>query len=311
MDTKSKSTNLARGIFSWFCYLLTFFAVIAIAVYSSTLFFGYGSDIFNTAERGITVSFNVISGELRELSVYKESASSFFERLYYNVQADESLMDMRDADGSLHYGSQYLESISRDNLYTVIDYSASPEGVRITNDPNWDPDTIPADFNYLFTCKGGVVEIYYGDEDGYRSLIFSSEEPGAFYTNTLAYTLEALRSDPTAPDIYFAVRTEPTSYHASNEIVSSAKTYANQLLFQLALIGVAALLFLLMLIFGIVFRRDRLMFTDRMAAGMKHIWIEIKLIFFLCGAAAAGLMIFSSGAGELRSGWFLIFGLYT
>ena len=32
-----------------------------------------------------------------------------------------------------------------------------PAGKTVTNDANWDPNTLPEDFNYLFRCSGGVV----------------------------------------------------------------------------------------------------------------------------------------------------------
>ena len=305
MDTKSKNTNLARGVFAWLCHILFFFALIAAVLYSLTLFSDYGSDIFNTMERAVSISQKVICGELRELNTYKESASNFFERLYYNTADDNEEHKIRNVDGSLHYGAQYLESISKDNLYAVTDRSGSADSVTVTNDPNWMPGTLPKDFNYLFICKDRTVEIFHGQADGTLQSVYRSDEPGAFYTNTLTYTLDAMRSDPDAPDICFAVRTEPTSYHAASEIVSAARTYANQLLFQILLIGVAAVLFVLLLLFGIVLRRDRRLFEERLASGLKRIWIEIKLLTVLLIGLLSFSMIFQS-----TQGWIAVCGLY-
>ncbi len=299
MDTKSKGTNLARGLFSWFCYLLVFFTLIAASVYSIALFTSYGSDIFTQAERVINISAQIMSGELRDLDTYKESASSFFEKLYYNTRTADTVTEKtrEAASNSLHYGTHYLESISRDNLYCVIDYSKDPSGIGSTNDPNWTPGTLPEDFNYLFVCENRCVSIYHKFEGENLGCVYSSEEAGSFYTNTLTYTLDALRKDPLAPDIYFAVREEATSYYASNEIIGSAQNRANRLLFQFFLLLTAAVLFLLMLLFGIIFRRDRLLFTARLSVWMRHIWIEFKLLLTFILFAAAYLLVFVSGSG--------------
>ena len=299
MDTKSKGTNLARGLFSWFCYLLVFFTLISVTVYGIALFTSYGSDIFTQAERVIDTSAQLMIGELRELDTYKESASAFFERLYYNTRTSDTEKEKarEAANNSLYYGTQYLESISRDNLYCVIDYSTDPNGITSTNDPNWTPGTLPEDFNYLFVCEDRCVSIYHKFEGDTLGCVYSSEEAGSFYTNALTYTLDALRKDPLAPDIYFAVREEATSYYASNEIIGSAQNRANRLLFQLSLLVTAAVLFLLMLLFGIIFRRDRLLFTERLSVWMRHIWIEIKLLLTFVLFAAAYLLVFVSGSG--------------
>lgn len=321
MDTKSKSTNLARGIFSWFCYLLFFFSSIFVCVYGYGIFSTYGSDIFIKAESAVNACGNVIRGELRELSVYKENASNFFERLYYITsaqQTDTSAAENTDSGAetaseviisNIEVPTVYVDTISKDNLYFVTDYSSDPAGVTVTNDTNWDSTTLPEGFNYLFQCRDGVVEIYY-KENGDILQVFSSDEPGAFYTNTLSYTLEALRTVQRKPDIIFAVREEPTSFYASNEIVSSTQTYANQLLFQMVLISIAAILFLLILILGIVFRRDRRLFETCLAHGLKWLWVEIKVFVALVALGISYLLIFSSGTGELRGGLFTVSGLF-
>lgn len=321
MDTKSKSTNLARGIFSWFCYLLFFFSSIFVCVYGYSIFSTYGYDIFIKAESAVNACGNVICGELRELSVYKENASNFFERLYYitsTQQTDTSAAENTDSGAetaseviisNIEVPTVYVDTISKDNLYSVTDYSSDPAGVTVTNDTNWDPTTLPEGFNYLFQYRDGVVEIYY-KENGDILQVFSSDEPGAFYTNTLSYTLEALRTVQRKPDIIFAVREEPTSFYASNEIVSSTQTYANQLLFQMVLISIAAILFLLILILGIVFRRDRRLFETCLAHGLKWLWVEIKVFVALVALGISYLLIFSSGTGELRGGLFTVSGLF-
>ncbi len=298
MDTKSKSTNLTRGLFSWFCYLLVFFMLIVVAVYSIAVFANYGSDIFAKVEHVVDECSQVLRGELRTLDTYKENSSAFFERLYYNARTNESVeQKAREQNSNRHYGTQYLESISRDNLYCVIDRSADPNGIVITNDPDWIPGTLPEEFNYLFVCVDRQVTIFHELEDGTLHAVFNSEEAGSFYTNTLAYTLDALHKEPIAPEIYFAVRTEPTSYYASNEIVGSAQNDANRLLFQFCLFAAAVILFLLMLCFGIVFRRDRLFFTGRLAALMKHIWIEFKILLAFVLFFSAYVLIFLTGSG--------------
>lgn len=321
MDTKSKSTNLTRGIFSWFCYLLFFFSSIFVCVYGYGIFSTYGSDIFIKAESAVNACGNVIRGELRELSVYKENASNFFERLYYITsaqQTDTSAAENTDSGAetaseviisNIEVPTVYVDTISKDNLYSVTDYSSDPAGVTVTNDTNWDSTTLPEGFNYLFQYRDGVVEIYY-KENGDILQVFSSDEPGAFYTNTLSYTLEALRTVQRKPDIIFAVREEPTSFYASNEIVSSTQTYANQLLFQMVLISIAAILFLLILILGIVFRRDRRLFETCLAHGLKWLWVEIKVFVALVALGISYLLIFSSGTGELRGGLFTVSGLF-
>ena len=312
MATKSKNTNLSRGIFSWFCYLFTFWTVIFVTVFGCTVYMRYGSDFFNTANRAVKTGGYLLRGELRELNTYKESASQFFERLYFNTQASDSARTLRNAADGPYYGTPYLESVSKDNLYAVTDYSQDPGGITMTNDLNWDAETLPADFNYLFRCRNGVVEIFHGGwENGEPVLtcVFRSDEPGAFYTNTLSYTLEAMAGSAAPPDIVFAVRAQATSYYALNEIVGSAQSYANQLLFQLSLVGTAFLLFLLLMILGMIFRRDRRQFETNLAEALSHVWIEIKLAAVLCCLVLSALMIFASGAGELRSGIWVSIGL--
>lgn len=295
---KSKNTNLARGVFSWFCFLLVVFTMISCLVYGLSVFSGYGSSIIDKLYRVCGTYRQLMSGDLREMDVYKENASSFFERLYYSTQSGEmtSAEEGEDSDAgsvSIDRGVRYfvsnsettaavttvyVESISKDNLYAVTDYSSDPAGKTVTNDTNWDPNTLPEDFNYLFRCQDGTVDIYYKLEDGTLTNVFSSDEPGAFYTDTLSYTLEALKSLKTKPDIFFAVREKPTSFYSSNEIVSSAQSSANQLLFQMTLIITACVLFLLILILSFLFRRDRKLFETYLAHGLKWIWIEIKLV---------------------------------
>ena len=75
---KSKSTNLARGVFSWFCFLLVVFTIIFTAVYGVAFFSQYGSSLFEKSEDIAETVGQVMCGELRELDIYKEAASSFF-----------------------------------------------------------------------------------------------------------------------------------------------------------------------------------------------------------------------------------------
>lgn len=309
MDTKSKNTNLTRGLFSWSCYLLVFFTLIVVAVYSVLIFAGYGSDIFTKAERIVYESHQVLRGELRTLDTYKENASAFFERLYYNSQTTESAAQKaREQANTLNSGTPYLDSISRDNLYCVVERSADPNGVLITNDSNWIPGTLPDGFNYLFISVNRHVMIYHEQPDGKLSCVFNSEDPGSFYTSTLAYTIDALKTEPVAPEIYFAVRTEPTSYYAANEIVGSAQNDANRLLFQICLVAAVVILFLLMLCISIIFRRDRLFFTERLAILMKHIWIELKILLTAILFFSAYVLIFGTGSAFLAvCGFYLIF----
>ena len=146
-------------------------------------------------------------------------------------------------------------------------------------DSNWDAQTLPEGFNYLFICEEGVVRIYHSDKDGALDCVFSSDTPGAVYTNTLSYTLEALRqSNVQSPKISFAVRTEPTSYYSSNEIVSAAQSQMKTIYFYMGLVMAAVIMFVLVLLFSILFRQDRKLFERYIAHGLKWIWIEIKVI---------------------------------
>ncbi len=290
---KSKSTNLARGVFSWFCFMLVVFTMIFVLLFSFYAFATYGGDIIDRLRRSADVFGQVASGELRELDIYKENASGFFERLFFSTQSGETVapsdVDSEDnvsrgvryffSDGSTStsVSTVYVESISKDNLYSITDAS----GKTITNDPNWIPGSLPNGFNYLFQCQDGIVEIFHLQADGSLECVFRSDEPGAYYTDTLAYTLESLRGLPDPPYISFVVRAKPESHYASNEIVSSAQTYANQLLFQMSLIVTATALFILILILSFLFRRDRQLFETYLAHGLKWIWIEIKIIAIL------------------------------
>ena len=301
MDTKSKSTNLFRGILAWLSCLFIFFSLVTFVIYTIGSYDDIGSELISSAEQTLKTYGNALSGELRELDIYKDNASSFFERLYYSTRedirpepptaAEDTAEEVEfSVERALNSRENYVESISKDNLYSITDYRFDPDGVTVTNSPNWSTDTIPNGFNYLFSFKDGVATItYLYPEDDVSVIVFSSDEPGAFYTNTLSYTLSTMVADE-YPDIFFAVRSEPTSYYSANEIVSSARTYANQLIFQSSLIGVVILLYLFVLIFGIVFRRDRLQFIEFLASALRHVWIEIKLIILLFGS----LMVFET-----------------
>lgn len=207
---KLKSTNLARGVFAWFCFLLCAFSIIAGLIFAIY----YGRSIFDEGSYFFTEIGQALSGDLRETDTYKENASALFERLYYSTQgdtaansnaaSDEDADENAVASSSYHYyvsrdetgttvSTVYVESISKDDLYSVTSYSTDPAGKTVTNDSNWDAQTLPEGFNYLFICEEGVVRIYHSDKDGALDCVFSSDTPGAVYTNTLSYTLEALR----------------------------------------------------------------------------------------------------------------------
>ena len=293
---KLKSTNLVRGVFAWFCFLLCAFSIIAGLIFAIY----YGRSIFDEGSYFFTEIGQALSGDLRETDTYKENASALFERLYYSTQgdtaansnaaSDEDADENAVASSSYHYyvsrdetgttvSTVYVESISKDDLYSVTSYSTDPAGKTVTNDSNWDAQTLPEGFNYLFICEEGVVRIYHSDKDGALDCVFSSDTPGAVYTNTLSYTLEALRqSSVQSPKISFAVRTEPTSYYSSNEIVSAAQLQMKTIYFYMGLIMAAVIMFVLVLLFSILFRQDRKLFERYIAHGLKWIWIEIKVI---------------------------------
>lgn len=268
---KLKSTNLARGVFAWFCFLLCAFSIIAGLIFAVY----YGRSIFDEGSYFFTEIGQALSGDLRETDTYKENASALFERLYYSTQgdtaansnaaSDEDADENAVASSSYHYyvsrdetgttvSTVYVESISKDDLYSVTSYSTDPAGKTVTNDSNWDAQTLPEGFNYLFICEEGVARIYHSDKDGALDCVFSSDTPGAVYTNTLSYTLEALRqSSVQSPKISFAVRTEPTSYYSSNEIVSAAQLQMKTIYFYMGLIMAAVIMFVLVLLFSMFF----------------------------------------------------------
>ena len=150
-------------------------------------------------------------GILRKTDTYKENASALFERLYYSTQgdtaansnsasdedADENAVasssftgyHVRDETGTT-VSTVYVESISKDDLYSVTSYGTDPAGKTVTNDSNWDAQTLPEGFNYLFICEEGVVRIYRPrDKDGAFRLCFSSDTPGAaLYKYAFVYT---------------------------------------------------------------------------------------------------------------------------
>ena len=292
---KSKSTNLARGVFSWFCFLLCIFSIIG----GLTFVIYYGQGIFDEGGYLFREIGQALSGDLRETDTYKENASALFERLYYSTQGDAAANSNTDEDAdadegavassSYHFyvsrddtgttvSTVYVESISKDDLYSVTGYGTDPAGKTVTNDSNWDAKTLPKGFNYLFTCEDGVVKIYHSDKDGALDCVFSSDTPGAFYTSTLSYTLEALRqSNIRAPKISFAVRTEPTSYYSSNEIVSAAQSQMKTVYFYMGVFAAAVIMLILVLLFSVLFRQDRKLFERYLAHGLKWIWIEVKI----------------------------------
>ena len=81
---KLKSTNLARGVFAWFCFLLCAFSIIAGLIFAIY----YGRSIFDEGSYFFTEIGQALSGDLRETDTYKENASALFERLYYSTQGD-------------------------------------------------------------------------------------------------------------------------------------------------------------------------------------------------------------------------------
>lgn len=291
---KLKSTNLARGVFAWFCFLLCAFSIIV-----GLTFAVYYPDIFEAIPSAVDKCGQALSGDLRETDSYKDNVSILFERLYYSTQSNAASNTSTDvtaekdndvpSNGNHYYISRdesstalswvYVESISKDVLFSVTDYSTDPAGKTITNDSNWDAQTLPEGFNYLFTCENGVTKIYHSDKDGDLNCVFSSDTPGAFYTLSLSYTLGALKqSNAPSPKISFAVREKPTSYSLSNEIVSDAQTWVNNIRFDISLVAAAVVMFTLMLLLSILFRQDRKLFERYIAHGLKWIWIEIKVI---------------------------------
>ena len=85
-----------------------------------------------------------------------------------------------DSESSTAVAAVYVESISKDNLYAITDYSKDPAGKTVTNDTNWDPSTLPEGFNYLFQYRGGVAEIFHRQADGTLMSVFRSDQPGAY-----------------------------------------------------------------------------------------------------------------------------------
>ena len=142
---KLKSTNLARGVFAWFCFLLCAFSIIVGLIFAIY----YGRSIFDEGSYFFTEIGQALSGDLRETDTYKENASALFERLYYSTQgdtaansnaaSDEDADENAVASSSYHYyvsrdetgttvSTVYVESISKDDLYSVTSYSTDPAG---------------------------------------------------------------------------------------------------------------------------------------------------------------------------------------
>ena len=81
---KLKSTNLARGVFAWFCFLLCAFSIIAGLIFAIY----YGRSIFDEGNYFFTEIGQALSGDLRETDSYKDNVSILFERLYYSTQSN-------------------------------------------------------------------------------------------------------------------------------------------------------------------------------------------------------------------------------
>ena len=62
---KSKSTNLARGVFAWFCFMLVVFSLIFTAIYGLSVFSTYGGEILDRLSQSATTYGQVMRGELR------------------------------------------------------------------------------------------------------------------------------------------------------------------------------------------------------------------------------------------------------
>ena len=80
---KLKSTNLARGVFAWFCFLLCAFSIIV-----GLTFAVYYPDIFEAIPSAVDKCGQALSGDLRETDSYKDNVSILFERLYYSTQSN-------------------------------------------------------------------------------------------------------------------------------------------------------------------------------------------------------------------------------
>ena len=148
---KSKSTNLARGVFSWFCFLLCIFSIIG----GLTFVIYYGQSIFDEGGYLFREIGQALSGDLRETDTYKENASALFERLYYSTQGDAAANSNTDEDAdadegavassSYHFyvsrddtgttvSTVYVESISKDDLYSVtgkLGRKNAAEGIQL------------------------------------------------------------------------------------------------------------------------------------------------------------------------------------
>lgn len=242
----------------------------------------YYPDIFEAIPSAVDKCGQALSGDLRETDSYKDNVSILFERLYYSTQSNAASNTSTDvtaekdndvpSNGYHYYISRdesstalswvYVESISKDVLFSVTDYSTDPAGKTITNDSNWDAQTLPEGFNYLFTCENRCDKNLLQRQDGDLNCVFSSDTPGCILSRSRFPTrLAALKqSNAPSPKISFAVREKPTSYSLSNEIVSDAQTWVNNIRFAISLVAAAVVMFTLMLLLSILFRQDRKLF---------------------------------------------------
>lgn len=172
---KLKSTNLARGVFAWFCFLLCAFSIIV-----GLTFAVYYPDIFEAIPSAVDKCGQALSGDLRETDSYKDNVSILFERLYYSTQSNAASNTSTDvtaekdndvpSNGYHYYISRdesstalswvYVESISKDVLFSVTDYSTDPAGKTITNDSNWDAQTWVNNIRFAISLVAAAVVMF-------------------------------------------------------------------------------------------------------------------------------------------------------
>lgn len=172
---KLKSTNLARGVFAWFCFLLCAFSIIAGLTFAM-----YYPDIFEAIPSAVDKCGQALSGDLRETDSYKDNVSILFERLYYSTQSNAASNTSTDvtaekdndvpSNGYHYYISRdesstalswvYVESISKDVLFSVTDYSTDPAGKTITNDSNWDAQTWVNNIRFDISLVAAAVVMF-------------------------------------------------------------------------------------------------------------------------------------------------------
>lgn len=230
------------------------------------------------------------------------------------------------------FPASYLLGIAVDSdiLYKAVYRRNGTEQTLLTNAESWNGRRIPENFNFLFVFEGGTLQVWHTDDHAESSAIeatpdsmqehgvnivngamtYDSSVLGSFYTQSIAYQLQAIQQLPIdgSIDVYFTVRGRSAVPGSNSEIIGQTERYAERMRLELIVGWTIVGVFLLLLVFSILFRRDRNEFEAVLARVFSHIWIEVKL--FVSAAWALISIVAIDETGNVEAALLAFFALF-